>query len=198
MSWQSHVDQLLFAGESVLAKVAGHEAALVVTSHRVLVFTPNVEGPNVRTFHRPNVTGLSKHASGTGRWLGAGAKWLVLGVALTIAGALLDLEGVIGDVSTEGAASQTGVGWIGEMFGLFQTLFALLDDVLFFGGLLAVFVGVGLVLWYMRSRAAVVTVELAGRSDVELPAAGFSESDIGKLEDAIDPTVAVDSKPSSR
>ncbi|MDZ7849906.1 MAG: hypothetical protein U5K70_03520 [Halodesulfurarchaeum sp.] len=198
MSWQSDVDQLLYAGETVLAKVAGHEAAIAVTSHRVLVFTPGVEGPNVQTFHRPNVTGLSKRASGSGRWLRAGAKWLVLGVALTIVGSLIDLEGVLGNVSTEGTAGEVDVGWIGGLFDLFSTVFALLDDVLLLGGILSSIAGLVFVAGYLKSRASVVTIEVAGEGDVDLPAAGFSDSDVGKLADAIDPTVAVDSKPSSR
>ena len=198
MSWQSHADQLLYEGESVLAKVAGREAAIIVTSHRVLVLTPETDGPNVRTFHRPNVTGMTKDASGTDRWLGAGAKWLVLGIALTIVGSLLDLEGVLGNVSTQGTASEVGVGWIGGMFGLFSTAFALLDDVLLLGGVLSIFAGVFLVAWYFKSRASVVTIEVAGDANVELPAAGFGDADLGKLQDAIDPSVAGDSKPSSR
>jgi hypothetical protein len=198
MSWQSHADQLLFGGETVLARVSGLEAAVVVTSHRVLVFTPKSDGSNVRTFHRPNVTGLTKDASGTERWLGAGAKWLVLGVALTIVGSLLDLEGMLGNVSTEGTASEVGVGWIGGMFGLFSTAFALLDDVLLLGGVLSIFAGVGLLAWYLKSRASVVRIEVAGGRDVEIPAAGFGDADVGKLQDAIDPAVAGDSKPSSR
>lgn len=197
MRWQSHVDQLLYAGETVIQKAAGHEAEIVVTSHRVLVFTPDLDGENIRVIHRPNVTGVSKTASGTNRWLGAGAKWLVLGVSLTIAGSVLDLEGVLGSVSTEGTASQVGVGWIGGVFSLFNTVFALLDDALFFGGILSIMAALGLFLWYLRSRAELVTIEVAGRSDVELPAPGFGSDSIESLQAALDPTVAVDSKPSS-
>ncbi len=198
MRWQSHVDQLLYAGETVIQDTAGREAGIVVTSHRLLVFTPDLNGENVRSFHRPNVTGVSKVASGTGRWLTAGAKWLVLGFALTIAGALLDLDGILGSVSTEGSASQVGVGWIGGLFSLFNTAFTLLDDVLFFGGILAIMAALGLFLWYLRSRAEHLTIEIAGSSDVELPAAGLDDDSVGALQEAISPTVAVDSNQSSR
>ncbi len=187
MSWQSHVDQLLYEGEDVLADTQGREAGVVVTSHRVLVFTPKIEGPNLRAVERPNVTGVSKRASGDTRWLTAGAKWLATGLALAIVGLLLDLDGIIGEVSTDGTAGQVGVGWVTELFGVFNTVFSLLDDLLLFGGLLSMVAGLGLFGWYWQTRADVLEIGIAGGADIEIPGVGFRSAAIDTLQDAIEP-----------
>ena len=198
MRVRSSLDQLLYDGETVLEEAAGREAGVVLTSHRLLVFTPESAGPNLQTFHRPNVTGLTTGQRGHSRWLVAGAKWLGFGVLLTIVGAILDLDGVLEPVSTDGTTGTVGVGWIGDLFGLFNTAFRLLDDVLFFGGILAVLGGIALLGWYWQTRGELITIELAGSDDVDLPAPGFDADSIRSLQSAIGPPVADDSKPSNR
>lgn len=194
--WQAHVDQLCYGGEQVIEHVRGRSAGVAVTSHRVLVFTPEREGPNLRTVERPNATGLSKGAAGEGWRLLAGAKWLLVGVALAVAGLLLDFEGVLGEVAVDQGAGQVGVGWISNLFSLFGAVFALLDDVLLFGGLTALLVGLGLLGWYWQSRAETLSIAIAGRPDLELSGDGFSADGVERLQQAIDPPVTDDSKPS--
>lgn len=191
MSWQSHVDQLLYEGEQVLADTQGREAGVVVTSHRLLVFTPHTDGPNLRTVERPNVTAVTKRSSGDARWLTAGAKWFVTGLTLAIVGLLLDLDGVIGEVSTDGTAGQVGVGWVTELFSVFNTVFSLLDDLLLVGGLVSLVAGLALFGWYWQTRADVLEIGLAGRSDIEIPGLGFRSAAIEELQDAVEPAIDV-------
>lgn len=198
MGVQSHVDQLLYDGETVLTGSTGRAAGVVVTSHRLLVFTPETEGKNLHTFERPNVTGLTKRQRGDSGWLSAAAKWLGFGIVLTISGALLDLDGILGSVSTDGTGGAVGVGWIADLFGLFNTAFGLLDEVLFFGGLLSVIAGIALLGWYWQSRSELLTVQIAGSDDLDVSAVGFGAESVRALQTAIDPQVADDSKPSNR
>ncbi|MBS3761656.1 hypothetical protein [Halodesulfurarchaeum sp.] len=198
MGVQSHVDQLLYDGETVLADSRGRKAGVVVTSHRLLVFTPETDGKNLHTLNRPNVTGLTKDERGEAGWLSPAAKWLGFGIVLTIVGALLDLDGVLGSVSTDGTTGAVGVGWIGDLFGLFNMAFGLLDDLLFFGGLLSVIAGIALLGWYWQSRSELLTVQIAGSDDLDVSAVGFGAESVRALQTAIDPRVADDSKPSNR
>lgn len=197
MGWQTHLDQLLYEGERVIETASGHSVGLVVTSHRLLVFTPELEGKNFQVLQRPNVTGINSEERGPAKWLSASMKWAIGGVAMAIGGLVLDLEGVMGSTSTAGADA-VGVGWIGGVFSLFQTAFSLLDDVLLFAGLLGIGLSLALFGWYWANRAETMTVEVAGREDLELPAAGLTTGAIRGLGDAIDPPVAGDSNPSNR
>lgn len=195
-SWQAHVDQLCYAGERVIENVRGQSAGVAVTSHRVLVFTPESEGPNLQTVERPNATGLSAGAAGDEEWFLAGAKWLIVGVALSVAGLLLDFEGLLGDVAVGETAGQVGVSWIGGLFSLFSTALSLLDDLLLLGGAAAVLGGLALVGWYWQSRTETVTLTVAGGPDIEVPGVGVSADGVSRLQRAIEPPVADDSKPS--
>ena len=197
MGWQAHLDQLLYDGEQVIETGAGHSAGLVVTSHRLLVFTPDGEGKNYQVLQRPNVLGIKSEERGPDKWLRASMKWAVVGVAMAIGGLVLDLEGVMGSTSTAGTDA-VGVGWIGGVFSLFQTVFALLDEVLLGVGLLGIGIAISLFGWYWANRAETVTVEVAGEADLELPAAGLSSEAIRGLREAINPPVAGDSNPSNR
>jgi hypothetical protein len=196
MDLGAHLDRLCYDGEQVVESVAGHEAAIAVTTHRVLVLTPDGEGPNLRTFERPNVTGIDTTEQGPDRWLRAGAKWIVVGVALTIVGFVLDLEGLIGPAPAEGTGA-VGLDWIGGVFALFATAARLLDDVLLLGGLIAVVAGLGLVGWYWTRRTETVRLTVAGGEDRHLPAEGLSSRAIEALATGLEAPRADDSNPSN-
>ena len=192
MEWEDRARELLYAGETLQEVAAWRSVGLAVTSHRVLAFTPDREGSNLRIYQRPNVTGFEEATAGPTGWLTAGAKWLVLGVALAVAGALLDLEGTLGSVPESGAV---GVEWIGGVFGLFRTAFALLDDVLLLAGLAGIVGGAGLVGWYLFRRETVLRLAVAGQGNLDLPAAGLGPEQRRALAAALSPG-ADDSNPS--
>ncbi|MFB6110259.1 MAG: hypothetical protein ABEJ60_05220 [Halodesulfurarchaeum sp.] len=193
--WQAHVEQLCYGGEGLLESVRGRSAGVAVTSHRVLAFTPESAGANLRTVERPNATGLSKGATGDERWFLAGGKWLIVGVALAVAGFGLDFGGLMGTLDQ--TPGQIGVSWIGGLFSLFRTGFSLLDDVLLLGGGAAVLGGLALLGWYWQTRREIVAIHVAGGPDLELPGAGFSEEGVTRLQRAIEPPVTDDSNPTS-
>jgi hypothetical protein len=193
MEWEDRASELLYAGESLQEAAAWRSVGLAVTSHRVLASTPERDGPNLRVYQRPNVTAVEETQVGPAGSLVAGAKWLVLGVALAVAGAVLDLEGTMGSVPESGAV---GVEWIGGVFGLFRTAFALLDDVLLLVGLVGIVAGIGFVGWYLFRRETVLRLSVAGDADLDLPASGLRPETRRAIDAALSPG-ADDSNPSN-
>lgn len=166
------VDELLYDGETVRNEVGLGDNRLVVTSHRVLAFTPDREGPNYRAVERPNVEGVSLTTDGETDHLEGGVKALVAGLALVAAGYTVDLDGLVSGVSLSGSAA-TGAAGLGRMMGMLQTMLGLLarlDDLLRLFGGLALLLAVVVLGVYLRSRERVLVVEVAGDDDVHLPA----------------------------
>lgn len=172
MDWVDRVEDLLYDGESVEADVPLGEGGLVVTSHRVLAFTPDREGANYRAVDRPNVDGVAVETSGEWQFLEQGVKALVVGLALVVAGQTISLDSLVSDISLTDTGATGSVG-LGGMMGLLQsmlTLLAQLDDLLrLFGGLALAFsvVVLGVYLW---SRERLLVLSVAGDEDVELTA----------------------------
>ncbi|WP_254272574.1 hypothetical protein [Haloarcula marina] len=173
MDWVARAGDLLYDGESIQEHVRVDEAGVVVTTHRVLAFTPNREGANFQQVDRPNVDGVELASGGETAFLEQGAKAGVAGVALLGASQFVNLDGLAAGVSMGGGA--TGAAGLGQMMGLLQTMLGLmarLDDImLLFGGLALAFavVPLGVYLW---SRERLLVVSVAGGEDIELPAPG--------------------------
>ena len=191
MDWVERAESLLYDGEVIEADVRLDRGGVVVTSHRVLVFTPDREGSNYRQVDRPNVEGVDVTTSGDWTFLELGVKALVVGVVLVAAGMTVSLDGLVGNVSLDSGGAASAVG-IGGMVGLLQTMLTLLaqlDDLMrLFGGLAlavaAVVLGV-----YLWSRDRLLVVRVAGDDDIELTAPE-DESVVERIEAAIVPEAA--------
>lgn len=186
-TWQSRVEQLLYDGEEVHHQVGDDSVGVVVTSHRVMAFTPEADGANFRAVDRPNVVGVERTNTGEDRWLLSGTKWLLVGVFLAIGGFLFDFDGLFGDVEVSQEAGQIGLGGILGLFALLRTVFSLMDDALLLGGSLAALAGLGAIGWYLQSRAASIRIEVAGEDDIYLPTEGLTDTDVTELAEAIAP-----------
>ena len=188
MDWVERAESLLYDGEVIEADVRLDRGGVVVTSHRVLAFTPDREGSNYRQVDRPNVEGIEATTSGDWSFLELGVKALVVGVVLVAAGTTVSLDGLVGNVSLDSGGAAGAVG-IGGMLGLLQTMLTLmaqLDDLMrLFGGLALAFavVVLGVYLW---SRDRLLVVRVAGDDDIEL-AAPDDESVVERIEAAIVP-----------
>ena len=188
MDWVARAESLLYDGEVIEADVRLDRGGVVVTSHRVLVFTPDREGSNYRQVDRPNVEGVDVTTSGDWSFLELGVKALVVGIVLVAAGMTVSLDSLVGNVSLDsgGAASAVGIGGMLGMLQTMLTLMAQLDDLMrLFGGLAlavaAVVIGV-----YLWSRDRLLVVRVAGGDDVELTAPD-DESVVDRIEAAIVP-----------
>ncbi|RKS80845.1 hypothetical protein BDK61_0104 [Haloarcula quadrata] len=188
MDWVARAESLLYDGEVIEADVRLDRGGVVVTSHRVLVFTPDREGSNYRQVDRPNVEGVDVTTSGDWSFLELGVKALVVGIVLVAAGMTVSLDSLVGNVSLDsgGAASAVGIGGMLGMLQTMLTLMAQLDDLMrLFGGLALAFAAVvlGVYLW---SRNRLLVVRVAGGDDVELTAPD-DESVVDRIEAAIVP-----------
>lgn len=191
MDWVARAESLLYDGEVIEADVRLDHGGVVVTSHRVLVFTPDREGSNYRQVDRPNVEGVDVTTSGDWSFLELGVKALVVGVVLVAAGMTVSLDSLVSNVSLDsgGAASAVGIGGMLGMLQTMLTLMAQLDDLMrLFGGLALAFAAVvlGVYLW---SRDRLLVVRVAGDDDIELTAPD-DESVVERIEAAIVPGAA--------
>ena len=180
-AWESRVGRMLYEGEEVVMQVGDESVQVVLTTHRVHVFTPDLDGANYRVVDRPNVRGVSTGTSGRTGWLVGGGKALVVGAVLLVGGLLVDFDGLFANVEVGGGAGQVGGGQIIGMVGLLQSVLAMLDELLLWSGGLALLVGLVAAGGYYLSRDPVVTIEVAGDEDIEVPADRISQSDRSKL-----------------
>ncbi|MEA5407030.1 hypothetical protein VB773_05185 [Haloarculaceae archaeon H-GB2-1] len=159
---------------------------MVVTSHRVLTFTPDADGEHFRQVDRPNVVGVGLSHDGNAGLLERGVKWGLIGVILTGAGQVVSLDGLVSDISFGSGAGAVGLGGI---LGLLQTmldLIARLDEFMTIAGALTVIVAMGVLGLYMTTRDRVLRIELAGQEDLLVPVASdVDEGVVERLEAAL-------------
>lgn len=189
MRWQTRVDELLYDSESVQGTLDVGTARVVVTSHRVMVFTPELEGENFRQADRPNVIGVDTGAKSNLDLLGRGIRYSVIGGLLVAAGLVFDFEEIIGDVSVgDAGGGQVGLGGILEMTQRMLDLFAQLDVILQALGALVLLVAVAVlgVYWYLRDPTIVIT--LAGEEgDIHMPRPADADQTLADLERLVFP-----------
>jgi len=187
--WADRIQDLLYDGETVRETVAVEGARVVVTSHRVLAFTPDSDGANFRQVERPNVVGVSTGAEANGALLARGVRWAVIGLVLLGIGTVVDFGGIVGsvDLSTGGTA---GVG-IGGVLGAVQGMLDLLrqlDAILQGLGALGALLGALVLGGYLITRTPTLVVEVAGDDgDVHLPRPDDAGATSDRLEAAIFP-----------
>lgn len=187
-AWRERVGDLLYSGESVEDRIEVADASVVVTSHRVLAFDPEGDGPSFHQVDRPNVEGVTTGAQSETDLLERALRYGLVGVVLVGAGLVVDFGSIVGDVNLGGAASgELGLGGIMGTLQAFLNLIAQLDRLMrIFGALAlvlaAVFVGV---YWFTRDRTLVL--EVGGGDDVHLPRPANADDVAGRLERAIAP-----------
>lgn len=172
MDWVERAGDLLYDGESVREEVTVGSGGVVVTTHRVLAFTPDRDGSNYRAVDRPNVDGAGFETSGELPFLFQAVKAIVIGLVLLAAGMTVNLEGLVSGISLDSGGAAGAVG-LGQMMGLMQTMLSLLaqlDDIMrLFGGLALAFGAVVLAV-YLWSRERLLVISVAGEDDIELTA----------------------------
>lgn len=170
-NWADHVTELLYDGETVVESMDLGDARVVVTSHRVLAYTPDAEGAAFRQVDRPNVLGVSTGHRSRGTLLRRGGRWAVIGLVLLGVGAVVDMDAIVGDVDLGGGAgSQIGVGGV---LGLVRTVLDLLrslDEFLVVAGAIVLLLAAMVLGAYLRTREPTIVVAVAGEEpDIHLP-----------------------------
>jgi len=186
MDWVERADGLLYDGESIQERVPVGAGGVVVTSHRLLAFTPDRAGSNFSQVDRPNVDGVETRTVGEGQFLEWAVKAVVVGVALLVAGFTVSLDGMVEGIALEsgGAASAVGIGGMLGLLGTMLDLLAQLDDLMRIFGALALAFGAVVLAVYRWSRERLLVVSVAGGDDIEL-AAPDDEGIVDRLRAAL-------------
>lgn len=187
--WQGRVEELLYDGESIHETVDVGASQVVVTSHRVLAFTPDADGEQFRQADIPNVDGVEAGTSTDDRWLRYGLRFGIGGGVLAVTGFLVDFGSIFGDVQfdTE-SAGQVGAGGLISAAQTLIDLMARLDFLLLVSGLLSLFLAAVFVGVYLFERDPTLVVEVAGdEADIHLPRSDDAAGTRRRLEAAIFP-----------
>jgi hypothetical protein len=184
--WSDRARQFLYDGETIEASISVGENGVVVTSHRVLAFTPEGDGANYEYVDRPNVEGVTSGSIGNPQFLEYALKGGLLGVVAVGVGFTFDFGGIISmsDVSTRGAG-QVGIGGLISILQQVVSILQMLDDALLVGGLLSLVLGLGAFGMYLESRTPMVLIEVAGGEDPQVPAPKNADDEARRIERAV-------------
>lgn len=198
--WRDEAERLCYDGERIEAEFDLGESAVVVTSHRVLAFTPGADGANYRAVDRPNVDGVARTVEGSERAVATALKALVVGAVLLGAGSLFSLDGLAESVDLSGAGTaQLGMGGMLSMLQQIFALLALLDDALVALGALVLLGAAAAMGWYAHSRTRLLRLSVAGEDDLVVPAPESDDEGVAdRLEHAITPDERADGADGSR
>ncbi|GAB3682158.1 hypothetical protein GCM10028857_07520 [Salinarchaeum chitinilyticum] len=179
--WSERVDELLFDGETVDSSVDVGAGTIVVTSHRILVFTPGGDGPRYRAIDRPNVLGVEQRAVSPYDLLPTATKLGVGGALLVLAGLVVDPAALFPRPDLSGAE---GMGVVDSVDSMLDLFYALDLALIALGAVLAV-VGIGLIAVQLATRQDRLAIEVAGEDDVLL-SYGIDDATLAALDGAID------------
>jgi len=188
--WQGRIDDLLYDGETVEETVDIDTSRLVVTSNRVLAFTPETDGEHFQQVDRPNVTGVTTAAGREGTMLTWSVALGALGAVLVAVGVVVDFDSLVGDVGAGNAEAgrRLGVGGVLETVQRLFELLAQLDDFMRLFGVLAVLGAVALFAVYRFLREPALVVETAGDDrDIRVPQPADDPDARTRLERALFP-----------
>lgn len=197
--WSDRAEDLLFDGESIEAEVAVGTSDVVVTSHRVLAFTPEREGKDFRKIDRPNVRGVRRQAVDSIDVRRRAAKLSVAGVVLAAVGLVFDPQSLI---PRPDLSSADGAGEVGGILSLVQgllDLFYALDVGLLVLGLLLLTLGLGLLGVQLAMRSSRLALDVAGEEPILLSGT-VDDAALDRLRTALSApaTDQPDSEPPSR
>lgn len=165
------LDSMLFQGEEVEEEFTMEGARVAVTTHRVLVFTPDGDA-NGRLFDhadRPNVLDANVQTSGRDSYAGWGVKSAVYGVVFLGGGFVVQSSGILNTLGAiETPESGPGAG-IAQFAAMLPTVFTLLITGLLLVGALLLLAGAALGGLYYTSRSCELVIERAGRDAIRVP-----------------------------
>lgn len=187
MGWQSKVEDLLYESESIEEVVDIDDARVVVTSHRVLTFTPKMDGENFQQVERPNVAGVSTSAIAPTNLAARAIRYGMYSAMLMLAGVFIDFGGLIGGASFDTQSLQgTGASGIAGMAQGMVSFFAQLDELMRTVGALGLLVAVAIFAVYWLLRTPTLAITIAGdREDLHVPRPEDPDLTVTALEEAI-------------
>jgi hypothetical protein len=172
-AWTGSVEDLLYDGESVRERIELADGdRVVVTTHRLLAFTPGDDGKNYREVDLPNVADVRAGHAGEANLLRLGARFGVYGAVLLAVGVLVDFGSFVPTDAFAGAgAGRLGMGGLLSVLQRFLSLIARADEFARMIGALLVLFAVFVVAVYLLTRDRVLEVAVAGDEEpIRVPA----------------------------
>jgi hypothetical protein len=186
-AWAGSVEDLLFDGESIDRTVSLGDNRIVVTSHRLLAFTPTTGDENYRQVDIPNVSDVRAGHDGEDTLVARAVQVILSGAILLAVGVLFDFDSIVPTDAFAGAGEGAGQLGIGGLMGMMQQLLALIamiDDIARAFGALLVLLGVVIVAVYLLTRDRVIVVSVAGdATDITVPPG--EDASENAVEDAV-------------
>ncbi|WP_157572826.1 hypothetical protein [Halogranum rubrum] len=161
-------ERWLYAGEDVLVTEPVKTGWVAVTTHRLLVYTPDSDGRAFVSYDRPNVGGVRFDSSGNERSLAVLPRLFVYGLVSLGGGVAFSRAGLADLLAVDAGDSLAVVG----MAGLFDTLrvgLQLLELALFGVGALTLLCAVAVALFYAHSRTTTLVVDVVGDGAIRQP-----------------------------
>ena len=182
-NWTDNIDRLLLAGEEVEDEVSVGDAQVVVTTQRVVVLTPSMDGENVRYVERPNVSGVEARHSSNNQLLSVGTTVGLTGVLLVAIGNTLNLSAPATLSDMDG--NVPGAGLASSMTSAIE----LIDTMFLYLGALLIATAAVLAGYYFWRRQRTVALAVAGDEDVEIPTYEDESADrlVKRLREAVAP-----------
>jgi hypothetical protein len=171
--WAGSVADLLYEGETVRRELAVGEDQVVVTSHRLLAFTPTRDGENYHQVDLPNVVDVRAGYDGERHLIGRALRTLLYGALLLAVGVFVDFGAFVpaDAFSNTGATGRLGLGGVIGLVQQVLGLIARLDEIARLVGALVVLFAVFVLAVYLVTRDRAVVVRVAGDADdVVIPA----------------------------
>jgi hypothetical protein len=171
MRWKRRVEDLLYDGETVEESIELGTARVVVTSHRVLAFTPEMGGENFMQADLPNVESVDVGSESDRGLLARAFRVGFVGAVLLVLGLVIDFESILGGATFDAdAAQEVGAGGIIAFAQRLISFMIQLDYLLrVFGALALVLAAVMFgVYWFLRDPT--LKISIAGdEPDIHLP-----------------------------
>lgn len=163
------LSNMLFEGERIEEEVVLNEARIAVTSHRVLVFIPDGDGPRFDHADRPNVTDASVETAGERTYVGWSVRSAVYGAVLLGGGYLLRSSGAPNALSGADVTGNPGIGGVAQLVGVLSAGFEVLVQLLLLSGSVLLLVAAVFGAGYLTTRNRELVIERAGRDAIRVP-----------------------------
>src|SRR6056297_1382444 len=188
------LSNMLFQGEEIEEEFTVDGARFAVTTHRLLVFTPEGDGRRFDHVDRPNVVGASVETTGRESYVDWSVRTGVYGVVLLGGGLLLEVSGVLDRIAEVGTGGRTASPTLPGFVEALPSLLATLTDVLVGVGALLVVGALALTALYVSSRERELVIERAGRDPMRVP---VRDDDAEEVARRLRTAVGTSSKPRS-
>ncbi|WP_435180776.1 hypothetical protein [Halorussus sp. AFM4] len=174
------LSEMLFQGEEVEEELTVEGARVAVTTHRVLVFTPDGDGRRFDHADRPNVLDANVETTGRDSYVEWGVRTGVYGAVLFGGGVLLKTSGILEELgATEAPADVPGSG-IAQFVSLLPKALGTLTTGLLLGGGLLALAALALGGLYFSSRERELVIERAGRDPMRVPVRDDDAEDVAR------------------